>query len=133
MTGYFPVNYSTLSQDALAIEVLPGFGIGKLSECLFYTGGFNDTYRVKTIDGKTYFLRVYRRSWRSLADIQYELDVLSHLKQKDFPATRLVPYQDGQLYCTVPAPEGTRYLVLFTEALGSEISYDESPQEVAQH
>jgi len=33
----------------------------------------------------------------------------------------------------VPAPEGTRYLALFTEAPGPEISYDHETAVTAQH
>jgi Ser/Thr protein kinase RdoA (MazF antagonist) len=60
------------------------------------------------------------------------LDVLNHLKDKGFPAVTPVPYNDGQFYCAIPAPEGTRYLVLFSEAPGPEISYDHEPEKVAQ-
>ena len=132
MNAIFSVNYSKLSPNTIATDVLPKFGIGDISECVFFTGGFSDTYRVKTDDGQIFYLRVYRRSWRTLADIQYELDVLNYLKQKDFPAARPVCYQDGKLFCVLPAPEGIRYLALFTEASGPEISYDHEPQKVAK-
>ena len=107
---------STLSPQALASDILPGFGVGAVAECKFYTGGFNHTYRVKTVDGSTYYLRAYRLQWRTPADIQYELDLLSHLQRKGFPAARPVRYKDSQPFCAVPAPEGRRYLALFTEA-----------------
>lgn len=128
----FPVIASTLSPEALMDAILPGFAVGDVTECRFFSGGFNDTYRIRTSDGSTYYLRAYRIQWRTLADIQYELDVLNHLKQKGFPAAKPVPYQDGQFFCAVPAPEGTRYLALFTEAPGPEISYDQEPENVAQ-
>ena len=90
--------------------------MGAVADCRFYSGGFNHTYRVEAVDGSIYYLRAYRLQWRTLADIQYELDLLSHLQRKDFPAARPVLYQDGQPFCTVPAPEGQRYVALFTEA-----------------
>jgi Ser/Thr protein kinase RdoA (MazF antagonist) len=132
MITTFPTIYSTLATDALSSDVLPKFGIGKISECVFFSGGFNDTYRVKTVDGRTFYLRAYRRLWRSLADIQYELDVLNYLKEKGFPAARPVPYQSGEFYCEVRAPEGTRYLALFKEAPGQEVSYEDAPEKMAQ-
>jgi Ser/Thr protein kinase RdoA (MazF antagonist) len=131
-SGSFPVIASTLSPDALIRDILPGFGIGPIAECKFFSGGFNHTYRINTIEGSTYYLRAYRIQWRTLADIQYELDVLNHLKRKNFPATRPVPYKDGQSFCTIPAPEGMRILALFTEAPGPEISYDHEPGSIAQ-
>ena len=114
MNEIFPVLESILSPAELIDKVLPGFGLDDLAECSFYSGGFNHTYQVKTASGQTCYLRAYRRSWRTLADIQFELDMLAHLQQKGFPAARPVPYQDGNLFCSVPAPEGTRYLALFT-------------------
>jgi Ser/Thr protein kinase RdoA (MazF antagonist) len=76
-------------------------------------------------------MRVYRAPWRTLADICYELDVLEHLRIQGYPAARLVPRRDGSLYAALDAPEGTRYAVLFTEAPGKLISYDEQPGQVA--
>jgi len=131
MNESFPVIASILAPEALRDEALPGFGLGEVTECKFYTGGFNHTYRVKTGDGRTYYLRAYRLGWRTLDDVRYELDMLNHLKLKGFPAARPVPYRDGNYFCAVPAPEGERYLALFTEAPGQEISYDHEPEEVA--
>ena len=128
----FPPIASILSPEALIDEVLLGFAVGQVSECKLYSGGFNHTYRVKTTDGRTYYLRAYRIQWRTLDDIRYELDLLNHLKRKQFPAARPVPYIDGQCFCAVPAPEGRRYLALFTEAPGPEISYAHAPEKVAQ-
>ena len=128
----FPVIESTLSSQALIKDVLPNFGLDSVSKCQFYTGGFNDTYRVKTTNGRTYYLRAYRIKWRTLADIQYELDVLNHLKRKNFPAAKPVPYKDGRFFCGVSAPEGMRYLALFSEAPGHEISYENEPEKTAQ-
>jgi Ser/Thr protein kinase RdoA (MazF antagonist) len=132
MNASFPVIASTLLPQALADDILPGFGVGPVVECKFYSGGFNHTYRIKTGEDRTYYLRAYRIKWRTLADIQYELDVLYHLDRKGFPAAKPVPYKDRQQFCSVPAPEGTRYLALFTEAPGPEISYDHEPDKMAQ-
>jgi Ser/Thr protein kinase RdoA (MazF antagonist) len=111
--------------------MLPDYEIGEVTACQFFTGGFNDTYRVKTREGKTYYLRVYRRSWRTLPDILYELDVLNHLRGQGFPAARLLPRRDGSLYYELPAPEGRRYAVLFSEAPGRLIAYDVEPEKVS--
>ena len=132
MTTPFPAIYSTISPDALVRDILPGFGVGAIAECRFYSGGFNDTYRVQGADGSIYYLRAYRIQWRTPADIQWELDLLSHLQRKGFPAARPVPYQDGRIFCSVPALEGQRYLALFAEAPGPEISYDDDPAGTAE-
>ena len=132
MRNSFPVTASVLSPDALVREVLPGFAIGEVTDCKFFSGGFNHTYQVKTVDGRTYYLRAYRKQWRTIEDIRYELDVLNHLKHKGFPAAQPIPYNDGNYFCAIPAPEGLRYLALFTEAVGKEISYDQDPAQTAR-
>lgn len=106
--------------------------MGEAAECKFYSGGFNHTYRIKMEDGKRYYLRAYRIQWRTLEDIQYELDVLNHLKDKGFAAAQPLRYEDGRYFCAVPAAEGERYLALFTEAPGVEISYENEPEATAQ-
>jgi Ser/Thr protein kinase RdoA (MazF antagonist) len=128
----FPATASILSPQALSAVILPGFGIGAVSECRFYSGGFNHTYRVRTAAGSTYYLRAYRNTWRTLDDIRCELDVLDHLKEKGFPAASPVLYQDGLPYCAVEAAEGRRYLALFTDAPGHEVSYAHEPENVAR-
>lgn len=127
----FPVNYSILSAQALATDVLPGYGIGDIVECSFFSTGFNDTYRVKTAQGGVYYLRVYRLRWRSLSDICYELDVLNHLHGKGISVARPLPHQNGKLVCGLLAPEGRRYAALFAEASGPLISYDQEADKIA--
>ena len=131
MTEILPVLISTLSPKALAELVLPSFGIGPVVECRFYSGGFNHTYQVKSVSGETFYFRVYRPSWRTLADIRCELDALLHLDKKGFPAAKPLPYQGGEPYCEISAPEGIRYGALFTLAPGEEISYEEDPGKVS--
>lgn len=131
MNAYFPATYSILSAAEIAVRVLPGFDIGAISTCQFFIGGFNDTYRITTEEGVTYYMRVYRAPWRTLPDILYEIEVLNHLAHKEFPAIRPLPFQDGKFYCELNAPEGLRYAVLFSEASGKLISYDHEPEKVA--
>jgi Ser/Thr protein kinase RdoA (MazF antagonist) len=132
MNKIFLVSSSHLSPEAIAFEVLPHYGLGQRSKCEYYSGGFNHTYRVTAEDGTIYFLRAYRKNWRTLADIQYELDVLKHLHQKNFPAAHPLPTQEGAYYIPVNAPEGERYIALFTLAPGPEISYEVDPELVAK-
>jgi len=131
MDAPFPATYSILSTAALVANVLPGFEIGEIAACQFFTGGFNDTYRLKTARGVVYYLRVYRSRWRSLPDILYELDLLNHLQRKGFAAAQPVPLRDGSLCCELSAPEGTRYAALFTEAPGELVSYAQEPEKTA--
>lgn len=131
MSVSFPATYSILSIAALVTDVLPDFNIGEIADCRFFSGGFNDTYRIKTIQGVVYYLRIYRSRWRSLPDILYELDALNHLHHKGFAAARPLPRRDGSLYRELTAPEGGRYAVLFSEAPGKLFSYDNQPEKMA--
>ena len=131
MDTIFPVVHSILSANALSRSVLPDYEIGKIATCQFFTGGFNDTYRIKTDQEATYYLRVYRKSWRTLPDILYELDLLNHLHRKGFPAARPVPRRDGSFHVELSAPEGKRYAALFSEAPGQPISYDHESEKVS--
>jgi Ser/Thr protein kinase RdoA (MazF antagonist) len=127
----FPTIHSIASPEALAADINARFDIGEVVECKFYSGGFNDTYRLRTKTRKVFYLRIYRIPWRMLADIQYELDVLNHLKQKGFAVANPVASRTGAFYWTLQAAEGDRHAALFYEAPGFEISYDREPAEIA--
>ena len=45
MSKPFPVLASILSPEALIHKVLPGFAVGEISDCGFYSGGFHHTCR----------------------------------------------------------------------------------------
>lgn len=132
MKSFFPVSSSQLSTEAIVSDVLPHYGFGEKSICEFFSGGFNHTYRITNEDGVFYFLRAYRKNWRNLEDIEYELDVLNHLDKKKFPAAHPLLNQKGAYYYKVNAPEGIRYIAIFTLAPGSEISYKTNPEQVAE-
>ena len=59
------------------------------------------------------------------------MDVLKHLRQKNFQAAHPLPTRDGAYLFPVNAPEGVRYIALFTLAPGPEISYEVDPDQVA--
>jgi Ser/Thr protein kinase RdoA (MazF antagonist) len=124
MNKYFPVTHSTISVKALTTDILPKYNLGTVIDCRLLCLGLNDTYAVKTENGEQYIFRVYRAGWRSLSDIAYELDALSHLNCKSVPVAKPLPQQDRQLTQTLLAPEGTRYAVLFTYAPGKDLSYE---------
>ena len=82
MKSPFPVTYSILSSEDLMNDLLPDYEIGEIADCHFFSSGFNDTYRVRTVSGDTYYMRIYRLGWRTLPDILHELDVLEREAQK---------------------------------------------------
>lgn len=132
MQPIFPVKSSLLLSQSISTEVLPKFGLKPNSKCEYFTGGFSHTYRVTTDEGVIYYLKSYRTNWRTLEDIQYEMDVLNHLKNKNFASTKPVQTISGDYYYPVNAPEGIRHLVLLTVAPGYLISYDHEPEKISK-
>lgn len=128
----FPALATILHPAALAERVLPGFGIGPPPiACRFFSNGFNHTYQIENAGGKRFYLRVYRRDWRTPADIRYELELLNHLRAMGFPAAAPLQHESGAYCYPIAAPEGTRYAAAFAEAPGPETSYAERPAEMA--
>ena len=124
----FPVTYSTLCTNALATDVLSHYGLGAIKYCRLHSVGINDTYKVRVVEGATYYLRVYRSRWRSLTDVQFELDALLHLHRKGVSVARPLAREDGRVISELRAPEGRRCAVLFAEARGELPSYDSDPE-----
>ena len=130
MNNPFPVTHSTLSIAALSDVVATEYAIGLPIECQFFLMGVNDTYLLKT-NATTYVLRIYRRGWRSLSEIQYELDILLFLRKAGIGVSAPIQRKDGQCIGTIHAPEGERYMVLFTYAHGREATYAAKDTEAA--
>jgi Ser/Thr protein kinase RdoA (MazF antagonist) len=129
MNDEFPITYSLLSSDALENFVERNYEIGRVTSCKLLTKGLNDTYREDSETG-TFILRVYRTPWRSKSDINYELDVLNYLSENGVTVSAPIKSTGGYFAIEINAPEGERYLTLFTYANGSipnlneEVSYE---------
>ena len=124
MKEYFPVTHSTLSIQALITNVLPNYNLGSFVEGELISCNMNDTYYVEADNGNKYILRVYRYNWRTLDDILDELDVLLYLKSQRLAVSVPLPKQDGSYITSVNAPEGERYIVLFSYVPGEELTYE---------
>jgi Ser/Thr protein kinase RdoA (MazF antagonist) len=83
----------------------------------------NDTYTVQA-GASTYYLRVYRHGWRRKSEIDAEVDMLAYLASQGQPVSRPVPRKDGAYLNRIAATEGTRYAVVFTEAVGQVPRFD---------
>ncbi len=73
------------------LEVHYGFVIQKLMPIT--EGVMNWNFLGTTAHGQ-YIIKIY--SYRTVADIQFEIDLLNHLEAKNFPAPHLVPSQNGE-------------------------------------
>lgn len=129
MSNVFPVMYSMLSSDALLQFVNENFNVEPVLKCKNLNRGLNDTYVVINQNSK-YILRVYRSKWRSRADVDYELGVLEFLSNHNVAVSEPIKNKNGELTSEIFAPEGVRYLTLFSFAEGerprldAKISYE---------
>ena len=114
----FPITYSTLAPQALVDRILPSYQVGKIISCVFWMRGLSDIYLVETHD-RRYVLRVSHAHWRSKAEIEFELELLSFLHANYIPVAYPLRNEAGQLAIEIPALEGKRYASLFTYATGT--------------
>ena len=122
-----PVTYSILDAHALAALVEKAYAIGPPLSCELLLPSMNDTYLVSSAD-RRYILRVYRASWRSASDIAYELDLLIYLGARGVRVSVPIAAQDGCLFRSLMAPEGTRHIALFTYAEGEPLTWENVDQ-----
>lgn len=113
----FPVEYSTLSCEALVQRVLSRYSIAPILACRLWNRGLSDVYLVETRNCH-YILRVSHAHWRTQSEIEFELSFLDCLRQNDLPVAYPLITRDGQLSIEISAPEGRRYAALFLHAPG---------------
>ena len=101
------VSHSVLHPQFLADEVSRRYALpGSLDGFLLYRG-MNDVYLIKNAAHK-YALRVWRKTWRAVDDVAYELNFLDFLRRKGFPASSGIAARDDSLYFKLDSPEGPR-------------------------
>ncbi len=119
----FPVHYSTLLSCALQEKILTRYHFNGLPLCEFLYRGMNDSYLVKDLSSQ-YLFKVYRHSWRSLVDVESEIDLLQYLKSNGASVSFPIADKQGNAIQTICAPEGERYAALFSYAEGSSLMAD---------
>lgn len=119
----FPVVYSILSPHALVSMLQKYYPIGEVKQCQFWHRGLSDTYLVN-IEDQAYILRVSHHHWRSQQDIAFELEFLYFLYQHNLPVSSPLKTKQDKLLIQINAPEGKRYLSLFTYAMGTVATGD---------
>lgn len=117
------VSHSILSAEALRDLIARAYAIDTPMTCQLLLSGMNDTYLLTTRDQR-YIVRVYGTGRRSLPEILYELELLTHLGAKGVSVSVPIAGKDGRPTRPLTAPEGTRQLVLFTYAEGTPLSWD---------
>ncbi|ESU27145.1 phosphotransferase enzyme family protein [Flavobacterium limnosediminis JC2902] len=115
----FPVIASTLSEKDLGNFILEKYNLNSNFECKLFRTGVNHTYFISDSDTK-YVARVYCYNWRSKTEIKEELELLQLLKNNSLSVSFPISDKNGELIQEVNAPEGIRYVVLFSFANGEK-------------
>lgn len=117
--NYFPISYSQLSRKGLLSHLLKHYEIKGSAELQFWLRGMNDTYVLTSEEQKVIF-RVYRADHRSQSEIAFELELLCELHRQGVAVSVPIADREGRLIQAFSVPEGVRYGVMFSYALGEE-------------
>lgn len=118
----FPVTTSTLSEKELGDFIKKKYGLNKEFECKLFRTGINHTYFIS--DGTTrYVVRVYSHNWRTKNEIQEELKLLNLLKDNNLSISFPILDINENLIQNINAPEGLRYIVVFSFAKGQKLRF----------
>ncbi len=119
---HLPVMASTLDADVLGQLVAQRYGRGSGSTCQLLKTGINHTY-LFTDAGQQAVLRVYSYNWRTRAEIEAELTLLTLLHAQGLGVSYPLADPTGAFVQELAAPEGTRYAVLFSFAAGGKVRF----------
>lgn len=115
----FPVVASTLSETELGHFINDKYQLNKKFNCKLFRTGVNHTYFIS--DNETKFVvRVYCYKWRTKIEIEQELDLLLLLKNNSLSVSYPIADKNGNFIQEINAPEGIRYVVLFSYAKGEK-------------
>lgn len=120
--------YSQLSAESVGRLVASHYALGQPLRSKFYVLGLHDNYLVES-GGERFILRLYRNDWRSEEQVLFELELLTHLRDRNAKVAGPVRTIGGELCFRVESPEGERVAALFYYAEGyapeNAISVDE--------
>ena len=114
----FPAQSSVLDEDTLRESVISLYDLPEIVSCRFMTRGDSDVYLIAASDDRRFYLKVYRPP-HPLAVAEAEGQLTADLGARGFPVASPVRRRDGQYATAVDASEGTRPILLWTEAPGS--------------
>ena len=118
----FPVIASILSEKDLGKFIIEKYNLNDSFECKLYRTGVNHTYFISNSNEK-YVVRVYCHNWRSKNEIIEELELLKVLKDNNLPISYPISDKNEELIQEINAPEGIRYVVLFSFAEGEKVRF----------
>ncbi|RVU84525.1 homoserine kinase type II (protein kinase fold) [Leucothrix sargassi] len=110
-------SYSRLMPQSVSELVASNYDLTEIVSCVFYVFGLHDNYLLGT-KSERFIVRIYRGSWRSLEDINFELDLLNFLKEKQQPVSAPLLTKNGCISFELDCPEGKRHGAVFSYAEG---------------
>ncbi|MCH4553108.1 phosphotransferase [Aestuariibaculum lutulentum] len=120
--SHFPVLSSILSDNKLGEFMAAKYGLNGPFECDLFRTGVNHTYFFHNSKSK-YIVRVYSHSWRTKIEIEEELKLLQFLKENNLPVSYPILDKQNKMIHEINAPEGLRYIVLFSFAEGKKMRF----------
>jgi len=118
----FPVTASTISEKELGEFAKDKYELNKNYVCKLFRTGMNHTYFISNNETK-YVLRVYSHNWRSKSEINEEINLLNLLSENNLNVSFPIKDKHGEFIQKINAPEGIRYIVLFSFAKGDKIRF----------
>ncbi len=119
MTNKFSVINSTLSPIELSKLVRQKYGLSDNTECNLFRAAMNHLYTIND-NKERYVFRVYTHNWRTKLEIEEELRLLIHLKEKGGQIAFPIADKLNDYIQEIDAPEGKRFGVLFSYAKGTK-------------
>ncbi|TFB23890.1 hypothetical protein E3U55_03495 [Filobacillus milosensis] len=108
---------NTLIPEESIITLMQNYDLSEMVSCKLLARGLNDTYLIST-NKTNYIFRVYRLNWRNESDILFEIEALSHMKEKNQHISYPLKTKQDTWLTRINVPEGERYGVLFTYSEG---------------
>jgi len=122
--------YAQISTQSVAELLAEHYQLTQPIHCSFHYAGLHDSYRI-TSGTQQYIFRIYRSSWRSPEEIDFELNLLDHLASKTSQVAAACRTQRGGLSISFPSADGTRLAALFRFAPGGAPGNAITPEQSA--
>lgn len=107
------ITHSILSAVEVARLVERHYAVGQVAGCQLLRRAFNEVYEITLAGCGRYAARLSALRRRGPANVEYEVSMLQHVRERGGPAAAPVMTRAGSPCVWLPLPEGERALVLF--------------------
>ena len=120
---HLEIAQSTPTAAAMARVVQAHYPLGDVVAAEFLRRSFNQVYGLTLADGRRVVARLCAERPRGEPRLQFEADVLQHLRARGCPVAACLPTTTGDVAVRITLPEGEREVMLF-EHLDGEATTD---------